>query len=86
MFLELSSRYKRKDKKNMDENLRNAIALFRYGTLAPLITGQTEFKDPWTYFRSLEGKKFESMEHIEPSVHLLLTDGISFIRKKALMA
>ena len=46
----------------MDENLRNAIALFRYGTLAPLITGQTEFKDPWTYFRSLEGKKFEYVD------------------------
>lgn len=71
----------------MDENLRNAIALFRYGTLAPLITGQTEFKDPGHISGALKERNSSmSMEHIEPSVHLLLTDGISFIRKKALMA
>ena len=46
----------------MDEKLKNAIALFRYGTLSPLITGQTEFKDPWTYFRNNEGKKFEYID------------------------
>ena len=59
---EISFKYKRKDKKNMDEKLKNAIALFRYGTLSPLITGQTEFKDPWTYFRNNEGKKFEYID------------------------
>lgn len=46
----------------MEENLRNSIALFRYGTLAPFITGQSEFKEPWAYFRSLEGKKFEYVD------------------------
>ena len=59
---EISFKYKRKDNENMDEKLKNAIALFRYGTLSPLITGQTEFKDPWTYFRNNEGKKFEYID------------------------
>lgn len=46
----------------MDENLKKSIALFRYGTLAPLITDQSELKEPWTYFDSLEGKKFEYVD------------------------
>lgn len=46
----------------MEENLRNEIALFRYGVLAPFIQRQTDIVHPWTYFRSVEDKKFEYID------------------------
>ncbi|MDO4501530.1 MAG: DDE-type integrase/transposase/recombinase [Erysipelotrichaceae bacterium] len=46
----------------MDEDKRNKIALFRYGTIAPVILGQIENGLPWTYFRSVQEKEFEYID------------------------
>lgn len=46
----------------MKENQREAIALFRYGVLAPFIQRQTDINQPWTYFHSVENKKFEYID------------------------
>lgn len=46
----------------MEENQREIIALFRYGVLAPFIQRQTDIENPWTYFHSVEDKKFEYID------------------------
>ena len=43
----------------MEENLRNQIALFRYGILAPYIQRQVDTKAPWTFFRDAADKKYQ---------------------------
>ena len=37
----------------MNEKVREQVALFRYGLIAPLLTGQV---DPKEYLKGLEGK------------------------------
>lgn len=46
----------------MEENLRNQIALFRYGILAPYIQRQVDTKAPWTFFRSAADKKYQYID------------------------
>lgn len=46
----------------MEENLRNQIALFRYGVLAPYIQRQVDTKAPWTFFRSAADKKYQYID------------------------
>lgn len=46
----------------MEENLRNQIALFRYGILAPYIQRQVDTKVPWTFFRSAADKKYQYID------------------------
>lgn len=46
----------------MEENTKNKIALFRYGTIAPVVLGQVENSCPWTYFHSVEEKEFEYID------------------------
>lgn len=47
-----SSFYQREED-SMNEKLREQVALFRYGLIAPLLNGQVDTKE---YFRELEGK------------------------------
>ena len=46
----------------MEENLRNQIALFRYGILAPYIQRQVDTKAPWTFFRNAADKKYQYID------------------------
>ena len=46
----------------MEENLRNQIALFRYGVLAPYIQRQVDTKAPWRFFRSAANKKYQYID------------------------
>ena len=46
----------------MEENLRNQIALFRYGILAPYIQRQVDTKAPWTFFRDAADKKYQYID------------------------
>lgn len=46
----------------MEENLRNQVALFRYGILAPYIQRQVDTKAPWTFFRSAADKKYQYID------------------------
>lgn len=46
----------------MTEELKNKIALFRYGVISPLVLGQIEDKRPWTYFRSVQDKEYEYID------------------------
>lgn len=46
----------------MEENLRNQIALFRYGILTPYIQRQVDTKAPWTFFRSAADKKYQYID------------------------
>lgn len=46
----------------MEENLRNQIALFRYGVLAPYIQRQVDTKAPWTFFKSAADKKYQYID------------------------
>ena len=46
----------------MTEELKNKIALFRYGVISPLVLGQIEDKKPWTYFRSVQDKEYEYID------------------------
>lgn len=46
----------------MEENLRNQIALFRYGVLAPYIQRQVDTKAPWRFFRSAADKKYQYID------------------------
>lgn len=46
----------------MNEEYKNKVALFRYGTIAPLILGQINNNHPWTYFLSVEDKEFEYID------------------------
>ncbi len=46
----------------MEEKIRNEIALFRYGILAPLIQRQVEDDRPWVYFKHASEKKYEYID------------------------
>ena len=46
----------------MEENLRNQIALFRYGILAPYIQRQVDTKAPWTFFKDAADKKYQYID------------------------
>lgn len=46
----------------MEENIRNEIALFRYGILAPYIQRQVETNEPWTYFKDATNKKYQYID------------------------
>ncbi len=46
----------------MEENLRNQIALFRYGILAPYIQRQVDTKVPWTFFKDAADKKYQYID------------------------
>lgn len=46
----------------MEENIRNEIALFRYGVLAPYIQRQVETNEPWTYFKDAANKKYQYID------------------------
>lgn len=46
----------------MEENIRNQIALFRYGVLAPYIQRQVEANEPWTYFKDAASKKYQYID------------------------
>lgn len=46
----------------MDEKVKNDIALFRYGVLAPLIQRQIDDAHPCAYFRHVQNKLFEYID------------------------
>ena len=46
----------------MEENIRNQIALFRYGILAPYIQRQVDTKVPWTFFKDATDKKYQYID------------------------
>lgn len=46
----------------MEKDYKDKIALFRYGTIAPLILGQADVTHPWTYFRAAEEKEYEFID------------------------
>ena len=46
----------------MEENIRNQIALFRYGILAPYIQRQADTDAPWTFFKDASEKKYQYID------------------------
>lgn len=46
----------------MEENVRNQIALFRYGVLAPYIQRQVDTDAPWTFFKDAADKKYQYID------------------------
>lgn len=46
----------------MEENIRNQIALFRYGVLAPYIQRQVNTNEPWTFFKDAAEKKYQYID------------------------
>lgn len=46
----------------MEENIRNQIALFRYGVLAPYIQRQVDTNLPWTFFKDAADKKYQYID------------------------
>jgi transposase InsO family protein len=46
----------------MEENIRNQIALFRYGILAPYIQRQVDTNVPWTFFKDATDKKYQYID------------------------
>ena len=46
----------------MEENIRNQIALFRYGVLAPYIQRQVDTNTPWTFFKDAADKKYQYID------------------------
>ena len=62
----------------MDENLRNSIALFRYGIIAPLVTkGETTPAMRGQFFRDASQKSYMSPDgfHSVISISILKTRG-----------
>lgn len=58
----------------MDEKVKNDIALFRYGVLAPLIQRQVDEAHPWAYFRRVQNKKFEYVDGTSRTVTAVTMD------------
>lgn len=52
----------KKGLKKMEENIRNQIALFRYGILAPYIQRQADTDAPWTFFKDASEKKYQYID------------------------
>ena len=46
----------------MEENIRNQIALFRYGVLAPYNQRQVDTNLPWTFFKDAADKKYQYID------------------------
>lgn len=46
----------------MEESIRNQIALFRYGVLAPYIQRQVDTNKPWTFFKDAAEKKYQYID------------------------